>query len=389
LPLLKVEHRQLLKILHPTRSVELQEILSGLGKFLEENVLPFSPRFDSRDEEISDTRRKLLENGICQIPYPSGYGGLELPFSAYTMAMELAASADASIALSIAIHNTVAEGIHLFGSELQKKRYLSGILSGERLASFALTEPTSGSDAKAVGTVARRVGSHYLLNGSKMFITNAGEADVYFILGGTEKGPSSFIVERSASGLSFGEDLPKLGMRGSRTSEVRFADCRIPLENLIGKEGDGFEQVKAMLNTSRIIMGAICVGVAQIAYDKALSYSKQRKAFGEPISNFQLTREKIADMKTEINAARLLCLYASLLKEMGLDYSSEASQAKVFSTEMSLEVCDYAIQLFGGYGYTSDDVHRHWRDARLLTIGEGTSEILRLLIASRELAKSM
>ncbi len=356
---------------------------------MEEKVLPLSPRFDSYAERIPAVRRKLLETGICQIPYPRAYGGLELPFSAYTMAMELAGSADASIALSIAIHNTVAEGVYLFGSEAQKRRYLPGILSGERLASFSLTEPASGSDAKAVRTVAKRVGNHYVLNGSKVFITNAGEAEVYFVLAATEKGPSSFIIEKSAPGLAFGEDLPKLGMRGSRTSEVRFTDCRTPAENLVGEEGEGFEQVKVMLNTSRIIMGALCVGVAQIAYGKALKYSKERKAFGGPISDFQLTREKIADMKTAISAARLLCLYASKLKEMGLDYSSEASQAKLFSTEMSLDVCDHAIQIFGGYGYTSEDVHRHWRDARLLTIGEGTSEVLRLLIAGRELAKSL
>jgi len=305
------------------------------------------------------------------------------------LAMELAGSADASIALSVAIHNTGAEGLLHFGSEALKKRYLSDIISGSKLVSFSLTEPTSGSDAKTMKTRAKKSGRDYVLNGSKMFITNAGEADIYFVFAATEKGPSSFLVERGSPGLQFGEDLPKLGMRGSRTSEVRFSDCRVPQEMLVGEEGKGFEYAKAMLNGSRIIMGSICVGIAQAAFDKALSYSRERKAFGSAISEFQLTRAKIADMKTGISAGRLLCMHAARVRESGADFTSESSQAKVFSTEMSLRVCDAAIQIFGGYGYTDDDVHRHWRDARLLTIGEGTSEVLRLLIASRELARSL
>ena len=389
MPLFKPEHRQLLKMLHPAREEEVSDVLSGLAAFMEEKISPLSPKFDSLAEKISSSRKSLLENGICLIPYPSRYGGLDLPFSAYTTAIELAGAADASVALSVAIHNTVADGIFLFGSEAQKKTYLPGIISGKKLASFSLTEPASGSDAKAVRTTARRVGREYVLNGTKMFITNAGEADLYFVLSATEKGPSSFIVEKSAPGLEFGEDLPKLGMRGSRTSEVRLTDCRISAENLVGREGEGFEQVKTMLNSSRIVMGALCVGVAQVAYEKAVTYSKERRAFGGLISDFQLIREKIADMVTGISAARLLCLYASRLKEMGLEFSSEASQAKVFATETSVRVCDQAIQIFGGLGYTSEDVHRHWRDARLLTIGEGTSEVLRMLIAGRELARSL
>ena len=387
--LFKPEHRQLLKILLPGRGGdEVGEVLSSLSNLLEEQVLPLSPKFDSLTERITSARKRLLESGICGIPFPPRYGGLELPFSAYTLAIELTGAADASIALSVAIHNTVAEGISLFGSEPQKKRHLPAILSGERLASFGLTEPSSGSDAKSVKTTAERVGREYVLNGSKMFITNAGESDVYYVLASTGSGPTSFIVERSAPGLEIGDDLPKLGMRGSRTSEVRFVDCKIPADSLLGKEGEGFEQVKTMLNSSRIVMGALCVGVAQIAYDSALAYSKQRRAFGVSISEFQLTREKIADMKTAISSARLLCLYASRLKDIGLDFSSEASQAKVFSAEASLKVCDSAIQIFGGYGYTDEGVHRHWRDARLLTIGEGTSEVLRMLIASKELERS-
>ncbi len=307
----------------------------------------------------------------------------------YIMAIELAGAADASIAMSVAIHNTVADGLLNFGSEEQKQRYLPDLISGRKLGAFSLTEPGSGSDSKSLRTRATRSRNDYTLNGSKMFITNAEEADVYLVFAATDAGPSCFLIDKGTRGLSFGEDLPKLGMRGSRTSEVRFDDCRVPSENLVGDDGAGFEYAKAMLNGSRIAMGALCMGIAQVAFEKALRYSKQRKAFGQSISDFQLIREKIADMRTGINAGRLMCFYASRLKELGSDYSSESAQAKILSTEMSLDVCDAAIQIFGGYGYTSGDLHRHWRDARLLTIGEGTSEILRMLIAGRELAKAL
>jgi alkylation response protein AidB-like acyl-CoA dehydrogenase len=389
LVLFKAEHKRLLEIFHPALHAEYSELLSALGKFLDKKVAPISAKVDSHEAKIGTIRRELLDNGICQIPYPTHYGGLGLPFSIYTTAIELTGAADASLALSVAIHNTVAEGLQNFGSEKQKQRYLPDIVSGRKLGAFGLTEPTSGSDSKSMKTKAKKSGNQYIINGSKMFITNAGEADVYFVFAATDAGPSSFIVEKSAPGLSFGEDLPKLGMRGSRTAEVRFVDCRVPAENLVGDEGKGFEYAKAMLNASRIVMGALCVGIAQAAFEQTLQYSKQRKAFGQSISDFELIRGKIADMKTDINAGRLLCYYASRLKELGTDYSSESSQAKVFSTEMSLRVCDSAIQVFGGYGYTSDEIHRHWRDARLLTIGEGTSEVLRMLIARRELARAL
>jgi len=388
LALFRTEHKQLLEFNYLSHQ-DYVELLSSLAGFLERNVSPHSTKFDSHQEGIQKARGALFENGIVRLSYPKEFGGLGLPFGVYELAMELAGSADASIALSVAIHNTGAEGLFQFGSEALKKRYLSDIISGSKLVSFSLTEPTSGSDAKTMKTRAKKSGRDYVLNGSKMFITNAGEADIYFVFAATEKGPSSFLVERGSPGLQFGEDLPKLGMRGSRTSEVRFSDCRVPQEMLVGEEGKGFEYAKAMLNGSRIIMGSICVGIAQAAFDKALSYSRERKAFGSAISEFQLTREKIADMKTGISAGRLLCMHAARVRESGADFTSESSQAKVFSTEMSLRVCDAAIQIFGGYGYTDNDIHRHWRDARLLTIGEGTSEVLRLLIASRELARSL
>jgi alkylation response protein AidB-like acyl-CoA dehydrogenase len=388
LTIYSVEHKRLMQMLHPENHEEYSEVLSALGRFMESRIMPLSPKLDSGEQSIVRPRQELLEQGICQIPFPAEYGGLGLPFSVYACAVELLGTADASIALSLEIHNAVSEGIRQFGSQAQKKAYLPTLTKGERLASFSLTEPASGSDARAMATTAKRVGGEYSINGSKMFITNAGEADVYLVFARTEKGPSCFLVESPNKGMKFGEDLKKLGMRGSRTKEVLFSDCRVPAEGLIGEEGRGLDYAKSILHGARIVVAALNVGIAQAAYDKAVSYSKQRKAFGQQVSEFQLTREKVADMKTGISAGRLLYLYASRVKEMGGEFSSEASQAKVFATEMSLRVCDTAIQLYGGYGYTTDDVHRHWRDARLLTIGEGTSEVLRLLIAHRELARS-
>jgi len=388
LAIYNAEHRRLMEMFYPEEHEDYSQVLSSLGKFMEKEILPLSSKFDTGEAQIKGARKGLFEQGLSQIAFPTEFGGLGLPFCVYSNAIELLGTADASIALSVEIHNAVAEGIHRFGSSEQSKKYLPRILSGKSLASFTLTEPASGSDAATMATTATKKGGEYSINGSKMFITNAGDADLYLAFAKTSKGPSCFIIEAPNPGLSFGADLKKMGMRGSRTSEVVFSDCRVPEENLVGEEGKGADYAKEILHGARIIVAALNVGIARIAYDKSLAYAKQRRAFGKTISEFQLIREKIADMKAGISAGRLLYFYASRIREMGGDYSSEASQAKVFATEMSLKVCDDAIQIQGGYGYTTDDVHRHWRDARLLTIGEGTSEVLRMLISRRELASS-
>lgn len=383
------EQKRLMEIFFPGDNRDYSEVLSSLGSFMEKKVLPVSSKLDSGEAKIEGPRKALFEQGMCRIPFPAQYGGLGMPFSVYANAIELLGYADASVALSVEIHNAVAEGIFRFGSEAQRKKYLERVISGKSLASFALTEPSSGSDAGTMATTAELKGGEYVINGSKMFITNAGEADLYLVFAKTRRGPSCFVVEAPNPGLEFGGELKKLGMKGSKTSEVVFSGCRVPEESLVGEEGKGADYAKEVLHGARIVVAAMNVGIAQIAYDKALAYAKARRAFGKSISEFQLIREKIADMKTEISAGRLLYFYASKLKEAGDDFSSEASQAKVFATEMSLRVCDEAIQIHGGYGYTTDDLHRHWRDARLLTIGEGTSEVLRMLIARRELARSL
>lgn len=381
------EHRRLVEMFHPEHHQEYSEVLTSLGAFMDKEVLPLSQKVDAGEANIAVPRSALFDQGMSLIPFPREYGGLGLPFSVYATAVELLGGADASVALSVEIHNAVAEGLLRFGSEAQRSRYVNRIITGKALASFALTEPASGSDSGNMATVAERKGGEYVINGSKMFITNAGEADIYLVFAKAPGGPSCFVVEAPNDGLKFGGELKKLGMRGSKTSEVIFSDCRVPEENLVGEEGKGEEYAKEVLHGARIVVAALNVGIAQVAFDRSVGYAKGRMAFGRPISEFQLIREKIADMKSGISAGRLLYFYASRLKELGADYVSEASQAKVFATEMSLRVCDEVIQIHGGYGYTTDDLHRHWRDARLLTIGEGTSEVLRMLISRKELAR--
>ncbi len=386
------EHEHLLLSLYEAEGAETYaSLLRSLSAVLEEKVLPLSLSLDQGRGDIKKTRGVLFDQGVCKLSHQGGYGGMGLPFGVYALAMELAGAADASTAMSLGIHNTVADAIAQFGSGEQKRRYLPSLLSGEKLAAFALTEPSSGSDARSMRTKASKEGKHYVIEGSKMYITNAGEADIYLVFASTGSGHGAFIVEATNPGLIFGSQLDeKLGMRGSRTAEVKLAKCRVDAEDsLIGSDGLGFEHAKVLLDSSRIIMGIICVGIARTAYGKALAYAKERELFGKKLSDMQLTREKLANAAIEINAARLLCVHASRLKELGLQFTSEAAQAKVLATEMAVRTCDSAVQLLGGYGYTSDDAHRHLRDARLLTIGEGASEVLRMLIASQELEREI
>ena len=374
---------------HPQKHEEYSEVLSALGGFMEKKLANASAKFDTGDAQMAPARKELLGHGICQIAVPAKYGGLGLPFSLYANAIEMLGSADASTALSVEIHNAVIEGLLRYGSEEQKEARVPHLAAGEKLAAFCLTEPSSGSDSRNMATAAERRGKEFAISGSKMFITNAGEADTYMVFARSEKGPACLLVDAPNPGMKFGRDMKKLGMRGSRTSEITFDDCRTPAGNLVGEEGEGADYAHSILHGARIVVAALNVGIARLAYEKSVQYARHREAFGHKISNFQLTREKIADMRTSISAARLLYFHAALLREKGLDFASEASQAKVFATEMSLKVCDDAIQIHGGYGYTTDEIHRHWRDARLLTIGEGTSEVLRMLIASKELSKSL
>jgi butyryl-CoA dehydrogenase len=389
LKLFGAEQERVLGSLYEAEAAEAYgSLLRSLSIVLQEKVSPLSLALDQGKGEIKEPRRVLFDQGVCSLPHASEFGGMGLPFGVYALAMELAGAADASTAMSLAIHNTVAEAVATFGSPDQKKRLLPALLSGKKLAAFALTEPTSGSDARSMHTTASRDGKNYVIDGSKMFITNAGEADIYLVFAATDSGHGAFLVEGTNPGLKVGKDMEeKLGMRGSHTAELRMVKCSVADDSLLGQDGAGFEQAKQLLDSSRIVMGMICVGISRAAYGKAVAYAKGRELFGKKLSDMQLTREKVANATIEMSAARLLCMHAARLKEAGTLFSSEAAQGKVFATEMASRTCDAAVQLLGGYGYTSDDIHRHWRDARLLAIGEGASEVLRMLIASQELER--
>jgi alkylation response protein AidB-like acyl-CoA dehydrogenase len=378
-----MEQRNIIRMLFPA-SREYHTLLESIGSFLEKEILPHAKKIDQEAQFPRLNLERVSEQGILAIPFPKVYNGLGLPCPVYIAALEMLAKACANTALQVDVQNMVCEGIRLFGNDRQKNEYLvqNGLAEGKKLIAFALTEPCCGSDAKALRTHAVLSGDSYILNGSKTLITNPGEADFVLVFARTDKGISAFFVTKGTPGFEVKGDMQKLGFRGNKLSAIQIKDCAVPRENLLGEEGRGIECAKQILNAGRLSIAAMAVGIAQATYEKTLAYSKNRKVSGGSISDFQMIREKIADMATGISAARLLTYYAAMQKEKGEEMVSQISQAKLFASEMALRVCDDAIQIHGGYGYTDGfDVHRHWRDARLLTLGEGTSEVLRLLIA--------
>ncbi len=380
------EQKNVIEMLFPAGDYNL--ILESIGDFAEKEILSNAKKVDNEEIFPRQSLEKVTKQGIMAIPFPLEYNGLGLPYPVYIAALEILAKACANTALQVSIQGMVCEGIRLFGDDKQKNEFLkkNGLVEGKSLAAFALTEPCCGSDARSIQTRAELSGNKYILNGIKTLITSPGEADFILLFAKTDNGVSSFLVQRNTPGFNVAKVILKLGFKGHRLSEVHLENCEVARENLVGEEGRGLEYAKQILNSGRLTIAAIAIGIAQTAYEKSLLYSKERKAHGESISDFQLVQEKLANMITEINAARLLTYYAAHLKDQGKNVVSEASQAKLFAAEMALRVCDNAIQIHGGYGYTDEyDVHRHWRDARLLTIGEGTSDILRLLIAHQSL----
>lgn len=358
--------------------------LDSFGAFCEKEIRPNAKKIDQEEIFPAGNIAGAATQGIFKLPFPMEYDGEEFPFPVYVAALEMLAKACANTALHVSIQGMICEGIRLFGSEGLRGRFLvdKGLVSGKSLIAFALTEPCCGSDAGGIRTTAVLSGDNYVLNGSKMLITNPSEAAFALVFAKTDKGISAFIVSAETPGFHVMNTIPKLGFRGNMLAAIQFKDCVVPREDLLGEEGRGLEYAKQILNSGRMTIAAIGVGIAQAAFEKSLEYSKHRNAFGESISNFQLVQCKLSDMATEISAARLLTYYCAFLKSRGKEIALQASEAKLFSSEMALRVCDNAIQVHGGYGYIDAyDVHRHWRDARLLTIGEGTSDMLRLLIA--------
>jgi butyryl-CoA dehydrogenase len=381
--LYSVEQQKALSAFLGNRFDEFNELLEGFGEFVEEEILPTAEEIDKRAIFPKENVEKVFKQGFAQIPFPINVGGLGLPYLVYIGCMEILSKACASTAISLEIHGAVCDGLLQFGTEVQHKKYLGPLIRGEKLGAFCLTEPDSGSDAGAMKTKAELVGDHWLINGSKMYITNSGVADIYMVFARTKNGYAAILVPRDAKGLKIGANIPKLGLKGSSLAALNFDDVEVPAENLLGEDGMGFEYAKRMLYGGRIAIAAMSVGIAQIAFDKTVSYSKERVAFGQKLSKFQITRSKIAEMATEIEAARLSTYFAASLKGSGREFEREACEAKLLSTEMALKVCNEAIQMHGGYGYTDEaDVHRHWRDAKLMTIGEGTSEIMKVIIAN-------
>ncbi len=381
------EQKELIQMMYGSASEDYILILESLGDFFEKEIEPTARQVDLKAEFPRENIRKLFEQGFTSMGFPKEYGGLELPWPVYIAAMEMCGKACASTALSLSIHGTCCEGVRQFSGPSQKKEHLPQMVSGKQFAGFSLTEPGSGSDARNMRTTARLGGGEWVINGTKMFTTNGGYCDLYFLFAKTQKGPSAFLVDAKVAKSS--KHIEKLGCRGSVTSEVVFENAHVPKDNIVGTEGQGFEYAKKMLFGGRVTIGSLSTGIAQAAFDKAVRYSKARTAFGKPIADFEMIQSKLADMLTEINASRMMVYRAARLKDQGKAFESEAAQAKLLASESALRVCDDAIQIHGGYGYADEfDVHRHWRDARLNTLGEGTSEIMRLIISKNIISPS-
>jgi len=319
---------------------------------------------------------------------PTEYGGSGLGYVDYVLALEELSAVDGSLGLTVAAHNSLGTNhIFLTGTEAQKRTYLPRLASGEWLAAWGLTEPGSGSDASNARTTAVKKGDRYVLNGNKTFITNGRYADVAVVIAVTDKGKgthglSAFAVEKGTKGFRPGKKENKLGLRASDTSELIFEDCEIPEQNLLGAEGEGFIDAMRVLDGGRISIAALALGIGRGALEAALKYVKERRQFGKPIAEFQGIQWKLADMATELDAARLLTLRAAVMKDAGRKVTRESSMAKLFSSEVAVRICDEAVQLFGGYGFIKDyPAEKFYRDVKLCTIGEGTSEIQRMIIA--------
>ncbi len=331
--------------------------------------------------------------GLLGVIFPPEYGGAGLGYVDYMLAIEEFSAVDGSIGIIVAAHNSLCTNhIFLAGNEAQKKSYLPKLVTGEHLGAWGLTEPGSGSDASAARTTAVRQGDRYILNGTKTFITNGHYADVSVIIAVTNKeegthGLSAFIVEKGTPGFRAGKKENKLGLRASDTSELIFEDCAIPAENLLGKEGEGFIDAMRTLDGGRISIAALSLGIGRGALDASVKYVKQRRQFGKAIAEFQGIQWKLADMATELDAARLLTLRAAVLKDAGQRVTQESAMAKLYASEVAVKICNEAVQLHGGYGFIKDyPVEKFYRDVKLCTIGEGTSEIQRMVIG-REILK--
>ena len=368
---------------------EQQQMMKKLfAEFAEKEVKPLAAEVDEEERFPRETVEKMKACKMMGIPYSREYGGAGADYLCYILAVEELSKKCGTTGVVLSAHTSLGTWpIAQFGTPEQKERYLPDLCTGKKLAAFGLTEPNAGTDAAGQQTTAVKDGEDYILNGTKIFITNAGEADVYIIFAMTDKskgthGISAFIVEKGMPGFTVGQHEKKLGIRGSATSELIFNNVRLSKDQLLGQEGKGFKIAMQTLDGGRIGIAAQALGIAQGAIDEVVPYVKSRKQFGRPISKFQNTQFQLADMQTKVDAARWLVYDAAMKKEKGMPYSVEAAKAKLFASEVAMEVTTKAIQLMGGYGYTRDyPVERMFRDAKITEIYEGTSEVQRMVIS--------
>lgn len=372
---------------------EQRQVQKTVREFARTEIAPHVMEWDEAQEFPREVLSKLGELGFLGTIFPAEYGGAGMGYQEYVILIEELGRVDGSIGLSVAAHNSLCCGhIYLMGTEEQKRRLLVPLARGEKIGAWGLTESEAGSDAGGTKTTAVRDGNFYVLNGAKTFITHGKVGDTCVAMAVTDpskahKGISAFVVEKGTPGFQAGKHENKLGMRASDTSEIIFEDCRVPVENRLGEEGEGFTGSLRVLDGGRISIAALALGMAQGAMDASLNYSKQRQQFGKPISEFQAIQWKLADMATEINAARCLTHRAAWMYDQKKKTTLESSMAKLYASEVAVRVANEAVQIYGGYGYIKDyPAEKFYRDAKLCTIGEGTSEIQRMVIA-RELLK--
>jgi alkylation response protein AidB-like acyl-CoA dehydrogenase len=368
-------------------------IRDTMKDFAEKNIRPVIMEYDESQKFPMEIMKQLGKLGFLGILVPEEYGGAGLGYVEYAIIIEELSKVDPSIGLSVAAHNGLCTNhINLFGSEAQKKKYLPDLASGKKIGAWGLTESFSGSDAAGLKSVAVKDRNYWVLNGSKQFITHGTVGETYVIMAITnkearKKGISAFILEKGMEGLIIGKKENKLGMRSSDTTQLAFENCKVPVENLLGEEGMGFIKSMKILEGGRISIAACSVGLAQGCLDASLKYSQERKQFGKQLSDFQAIQFKLADMATNIEAARMLTYRAAALRDAGIPNTKEAAEAKLFASEIAEKASSEAVQIFGGYGFIKEyPVEKFYRDVKLLTIGEGTSEIQRIVI-TRDLLK--
>ncbi len=373
---------------------EQLQMKMSVREFAESEIAPHVMEWDEAQHFPIELKPKLAELGLMGVIFPEEFGGAGLGYVEYATVIEELSRVDGSVGISVAAHTSLCSNhICLFGTEEQKKKYLAPLASGEHLGAWGLTEPGSGSDASSTRTTAVPKDGGWVINGSKNFITHAIAADTCVAFASTDRakksrGITGFIFEKGMKGFNPAKKENKLGLRASETASVIFDDCCIPDQNRLGEAGDGFVNAMEVLDGGRISIAALAVGIAQGAYESAVRYSGERQQFGKPIREFQAIQFKLADMATQIDAARLLMYRAASLKDQGKRTTKESSMAKLYASEMGVKVCEEAIQIHGGYGYTKDyPAEKYWRDSKLCTIGEGTSEIQRMIIA-REVLKN-